>query len=136
MGESVIKGKKIRKESRLQKEGIKGFSSSRFRVFFWEGWHIYVREEREKRVDSFDCEEWKGAEEQENGDCNQESAKYASCSFFLFFWFSYLHSTLDSLAVFKKLFLLIGVDIEGHLFTLLNRNFLQACSVMIVFLIS
>ena len=55
---------------------------------------------------------------------------------FLFFWYSHLHSTLDSLAVFEKLFLLIGVDIEGHLFTLLNRNFLQACSVMIVFLIS
>ena len=56
--------------------------------------------------------------------------------YFLFFWYSRLHSTLDSLAVFEKLFLLIGVDIEGHLFTLLNRNFLQACSVMIVFLIS
>ena len=56
--------------------------------------------------------------------------------FFGFFWYSRLHSTLDSLAVFEKLFLLIGVDIEGHLFTLLNQNFLQACSVMIVFLIS
>ena len=30
MGESVIKGKKIRKKSRLQKEGMRGFSSSRF----------------------------------------------------------------------------------------------------------
>ena len=58
--------------------------------------------------------------------------------FFLFFlfWYSRLHSTLDSLAVFEKLFSLIGVDIEGHLFVLLNRNFLQACSIMIVFLIS
>ena len=44
--------------------------------------------------------------------------------------------TWDSLAVFEKLFLLIGVDIEGHLFALLNRIFLQTCSVMIVFLIS
>ena len=55
---------------------------------------------------------------------------------FLFFLYSRLHSTLDSLAVFEMLFLLIGVDIEGHLFTSLNRNFLQACSIMIVFLIS
>ena len=95
-----------------------------------------MREEREKGEDYFDCEGWKGAEEQEKGDCSQESTRYASCSFFLFFWYSRLHSTLDSLAVFEKLFLLIGVDIEGHLFTLLNQNFLQACSVMIVFLIS
>lgn len=55
---------------------------------------------------------------------------------FILFWYSRLHSTLDSLVVFEKLFLLIGVDIEGHLFALLNRNLLQACSVMIVFLIS
>ena len=56
--------------------------------------------------------------------------------FYFLFWYSCLHSTLDSLAVFEKLFLLIGVDIEDHLFALLNRNFLQVCSVMIVFLIS
>ena len=30
MGESIIKGKKIGKESRLQKEGMKRFSSGRF----------------------------------------------------------------------------------------------------------
>ena len=46
MGESIIKGKKIGKESRLQKEGMRGFFPSRFGVFFWEGWHIYVRKER------------------------------------------------------------------------------------------
>ena len=43
--------------------------------------------------------------------------------FVLLFWYSRLHSTLDSLVVFEKLFLLIGVDIEGHLFALLNQNF-------------
>ena len=51
MGESVIKGKKIRKESRLQKEGMRGFSSSILGGFFGlreGGGHIYVREEREK----------------------------------------------------------------------------------------
>ena len=45
MGESVIKGKKTRKESRLQKEGMRGFSSSRFEVFFW-GRLTYIREKR------------------------------------------------------------------------------------------
>ena len=64
MGESVIKGKKIRKESRLQKEEMRGFSSSRFGGFFW-GMLTYIRErrkgEREKillirKEDSFDCE--------------------------------------------------------------------------------
>ena len=45
MGESVIKGKKIRKESRLQKEGMRGFSSRRFGVFFW-GRLTYIRERR------------------------------------------------------------------------------------------
>ena len=50
MGESVIKGKKIRKESRLQKEGMRGFSSSRFGGFSGEDWYIYVREEREEGI--------------------------------------------------------------------------------------
>ena len=45
MGESVIKGKKIRKESRLQKEGMRGFSSSRFGKFF-RGRLTYKRERR------------------------------------------------------------------------------------------
>ena len=80
-----------------------------------------MREEREKGEDSFDCEGWKGAEEQEKGDCIQESARYASCSFFLFFWYSYLHSTLDSLAVFEKLFLLIGVDIEPLIYVVESK---------------
>ena len=63
MGESVIKGKKIRKESRLQKEGMRGFSSSRFRGFLG-GRLTYIRERRKgEGEDSFDCEGWKGAEE-------------------------------------------------------------------------
>ena len=45
MGESVIKGKKIRKESRLQNEGMRGFSSGRFGVFFW-GRLTYIHERR------------------------------------------------------------------------------------------
>ena len=44
-----------------------------------------MREERETEEDSFDCEGWKGAEEQEKGEGSQESARYASCSFFDFF---------------------------------------------------
>ena len=45
--------------------------------------------------------------------------------FFLFFlfWYSRLHSTLDSLAVFEKLFLLIGVDIEGHFICVVESKF-------------
>ena len=59
MGESVIKGKKIRKEIRLQKEGMRGFSSSRFGGFFWGRLtYIYVREESERHEDSFDYEGW------------------------------------------------------------------------------
>ena len=45
MGESVIKGKKIRKEIRLQKEGMRGFSFSRFGGFF-RGRLTYIRERR------------------------------------------------------------------------------------------
>ena len=52
MGESVIKGKKIRKESRLQKEGMRGFSSSRFGVFLW-GRLTYIRERRKREVRGF-----------------------------------------------------------------------------------
>ena len=77
MGESVIKGKKIRKESRLQNEGMRGFSSSRFGGFFWGRLtYIYVREESERHEDSFDYEGSKGVEEQEKGDCSQESARF------------------------------------------------------------
>ena len=76
MGELIIKRKKIRKESRLQNEGMRGFSSSRFGGFFW-GRLTYIRERRKgEREDSFDYEGSKGVEEQEKGDCSQESARF------------------------------------------------------------
>ena len=52
------------------------------------------------------------------------------------FGFSVVSLLLKIEVTNKYCHVLIGVDIEGHLFALLNQNFLQACSVMIVFLIS
>ena len=101
------------------------------------GKRTYIHERRKgEGEDSFDCEGWKDAEEHEKGKLQPGICQVRFLFYFFIFWYSHLHSTLNSLAVFEKLFLLIGVDIEGHLFTLLNRNFLQACFVMIVFLIS
>ena len=159
MGESVIKGKKTRKESRLQKEGMRGFSSSRFGVFLW-GRLTYIRERRKreafwfserkrnKRKESrFKKEEknkkereilgkrWRGAQEQGGEIAAKVLSGTLPVIFIIILVFPFTF-TWDSLAVFEKLFLLIGMDIEGHLFALLNRNFLQTCSIMIVFLIS
>ena len=57
--------------------------------------------------------------------------------YFLLFWYSRLHSTLDSLAVFWEVIL---ADWSGHWGPLYLHCwieiFLQACSIMIVFLIS
>ena len=83
-----------------------------------------MREEKEGGF--FDCQRWKGAQEWKREIAARVLPGTLLVLFYLFvllFWYSRLHSTLDSLAIFEKFFLLIGVDIEGHLFALLNRNF-------------
>ena len=88
MGESVIKGKKIRKESRLKNEGMRGFSSNIFRGFFglWWGGLTYIHERRKgEERDSFDCEGWKGVEEQEKGRLQPGICQVRSLFFFLIF---------------------------------------------------
>ena len=134
MGESVTKGKKIRKES--------GFPFWIREVFFLERdffflcketqkWrkrgdfppidlggslgkaNIYTWEMKKKAGGFFDCQGWKGAQEWEKGDYSQGSAKYASCSFYFLFFILVFPFTFHSrfYGCFREVIL---ADWSGH----------------------
>ena len=107
MGESVIKGKKIRKESRLQKEGMRGFSSSRFKG---TGRIRGSSGRGKKKKDSDDFWEWR-TEETEKEQLRPRLSMYA----FHYFWNFYPCSIFQRACFLIFLVLLILVWTQrGH----------------------